>query len=151
MTEFKYIHDKLSKDYAPTDEDILCGRGKARGKHPGNKKFSAAIRANLQTYGEAPKRVDKSNVVVSIIRSLRVTAVNLSNKTKEQSNTMNSTRDKRMKKPGTLFEIFKSTTTDPPPALADLTRACSLMRIFRKEFSMHSMMKTTGELVTLFF
>jgi hypothetical protein len=71
MTEFTYIHNKLSKDYTPTDEDILCGRGKACGKHPGNKKFSAAIRANLQTYGEAPKRVDKSNVVVSIIRSLR--------------------------------------------------------------------------------
>jgi hypothetical protein len=71
MSEFTSIHNKLSKDYAPTDEDILCGRGKARGKHPGNKKFSAAIRANLQTYGEAPKRVDKSNVVVSIIRSLR--------------------------------------------------------------------------------
>jgi hypothetical protein len=71
MTEFTYIHNKLSKDYTPTDEDILCGRGKACGKHPGNNKFSAAIRANLQKYGEAPKRVDKSNVVVLVVRSLR--------------------------------------------------------------------------------
>jgi hypothetical protein len=71
MTELTYIHNKLSKDYTPTDEDILCGRGKACGKHPGNKKFSAAIRANLQKYGEAPKRVDKSNVVVLVVRSLR--------------------------------------------------------------------------------
>jgi hypothetical protein len=71
MTEFTYIHSKLSKDYTPADEDILCARGKAYRKHPGNKKFSAAIRANLQTYSEAPKRVDKSNVVVLIVRSLR--------------------------------------------------------------------------------
>jgi hypothetical protein len=71
MTEFTYIHNKLSKDYTPTDEDIFCGRGKASGKHPGNKKFSAAIRANLKVYGEAPKRVNKSSVVVSIIKSLR--------------------------------------------------------------------------------
>jgi hypothetical protein len=65
------IHNQVSKDYTPTDEDILCGRGKACGKHPGNKKVSAAIKANLQIYGEAPKRVEKSNVVASIVRSLQ--------------------------------------------------------------------------------
>jgi hypothetical protein len=71
MTELTYIHNQLSKDYTPTDEDILCGRGKACEKHPGNKKFSAAIKANLQTYGKASKRLDKSNVVASTLRSLQ--------------------------------------------------------------------------------
>jgi hypothetical protein len=71
MTALTYIHNQLSKDYTPTDEDILCGRGKACGKHPGNKKFSAAVKANLQAYGEASKRLEKSNVVASILGSLR--------------------------------------------------------------------------------
>jgi hypothetical protein len=71
MTALTYIHNQLSKDYTPTDEDILCGRGKACGKHPGNKKFSAAVKANLQLYGEASKRLEKSNVVASILGSLR--------------------------------------------------------------------------------
>jgi anaerobic ribonucleoside-triphosphate reductase len=71
MTEVTYIYNGLSKDCTPTDEDILCGRGRPCGKHPGNKKFSAAIKANLQTYDEASKRLDKSNLVASILRSLQ--------------------------------------------------------------------------------
>ncbi len=112
MTAFTCIHNQLSKDYKPTDEDIVCGRGKAGGKHPGNKKFSAAIKANLQTYGKASKRVDKSNVVVSIVRSLRENGgrfIKQDKRTKQYYEL--SDEQAHDGKPGTLFEIFKRTTT----------------------------------------
>jgi hypothetical protein len=61
----------LPRNYAPSNNDILCGRGKLYSKHPGNSKFSSVIRGSLQRYVDAPKRVDKSIVVASILIGLQ--------------------------------------------------------------------------------
>lgn len=57
--------------YEPTAKDILCGRGKGNLRHEGNQYFMKIIRANLQRYTDAPKRIDKSLVVSLIVSSLK--------------------------------------------------------------------------------
>lgn len=57
--------------YEPTSKDILCGRGKGNLRHEGNQYFMKIIRANLQRYIDAPKRIDKSLVVSLIVSSLK--------------------------------------------------------------------------------
>ena len=57
--------------YEPTSKDILCGRGKGNLRHEGNQYFMKIIRANLQRYTDAPKRIDKSLVVSLIVSSLK--------------------------------------------------------------------------------
>jgi hypothetical protein len=57
--------------YEPTTKDILCGRGKGNLRHEGNQYFMKIIRANLQRYTDAPKRIDKSLVVSLIVSSLK--------------------------------------------------------------------------------
>eukprot|EP00980_Cylindrotheca_fusiformis_P024507 scaffold11977_cov107-Cylindrotheca_fusiformis.AAC.2 len=57
--------------YEPTSKDILCGRGKGNLRHEGNQYFMHVIRANLQRYTDAPKRIDKSLVVSLIVSSLK--------------------------------------------------------------------------------
>jgi hypothetical protein len=57
----------LPVGFSPADTDILCGRGKAFANHPGNKTFSNIVRDNLQRYVDAPKRMDKSIVVASVV------------------------------------------------------------------------------------
>jgi len=57
--------------YEPTKKDILCGRGKGNLRHEGNQYFMKIIRANLQRYTDAPKRIDKSLVVSLIVSSLK--------------------------------------------------------------------------------
>jgi hypothetical protein len=61
----------LPSPYQPNKVDIVCERGKAFAQHPGTKKYSEAIRSNLQRYVEARKRIDKSLVVACITSSLR--------------------------------------------------------------------------------
>jgi hypothetical protein len=60
----------LPKGFQPADTDILCGRGKAFANHPGNKNFSDTVRENLYRYVEAPKRLDKSAVVASVVSEI---------------------------------------------------------------------------------
>lgn len=61
----------LPHRYVPSDNDILCGRGKLYSKHLANCKFSASIRANAKRYAHAPKRIDKSLVVSSVVSKLQ--------------------------------------------------------------------------------
>jgi hypothetical protein len=60
----------LPLDFHPTDTDILCGRGKAYSNHPGNKMFSRFVKNSLQRYVDAPKRIDKSMVVASVVSQI---------------------------------------------------------------------------------
>jgi hypothetical protein len=55
----------------PTRNDILCGRGRAFRQHPGNDAFNKTIRDNLQQYVDAPKRMDKTIIVATVVSSLR--------------------------------------------------------------------------------
>lgn len=61
----------LPPGYKPSNDDILCGRGKVFAKHPGNQTFTTAIRVSLQAYVDAPKRIDKSIVVSALANRLR--------------------------------------------------------------------------------
>jgi hypothetical protein len=67
--------ERLPEDYKPSDTDILCGRGRACLNRPGNKCFSDAVRANLQKYIDAPKRIDRSVVVASVLFSLKESGI----------------------------------------------------------------------------
>ena len=60
----------LPQGFIPEDKDILCGRGKAYAHHPGNKNFSNIVRQNLHRYIQAPKRMDKSVVVASVVAEI---------------------------------------------------------------------------------
>jgi hypothetical protein len=57
--------------YKPSEIDILCERGKLFARHPGNVRFSEAIRSNLEIYVAARKRVEKGLVIANIKFSLR--------------------------------------------------------------------------------
>jgi hypothetical protein len=57
--------------YQPKDIDIVCERGKAFANHPGNIKFSEAVRSNLQRYVEGRRRVDKIFCVAYVTSYLR--------------------------------------------------------------------------------
>jgi hypothetical protein len=71
--------------HQPNEIDIVCERGRTFEKHPGNKKFSEAIRSNLQRYVEARRRVDKILIVTNVTSSLReggARFIKLNNKSK---------------------------------------------------------------------
>lgn len=63
----------LPPGYTPTDLDIICGRGKAFKAHPGNEKFTTAVRGNVRLYCEARKRMDRSIIVAALVSSIRAT------------------------------------------------------------------------------
>lgn len=78
------VHSNRSKDekkerssdhhdviITPTENDILCGRGRALGKRPGNRTFIQTVRRNLPEYIKATKRVDKSLLVARIVDELQ--------------------------------------------------------------------------------
>ena len=51
----------------PTENDILCGRGKKHNKNLGNIKFSNMIKSNLQRYHDAQKPIERTIVVGSLL------------------------------------------------------------------------------------
>jgi hypothetical protein len=60
----------LPHGFIPNEIDILCGRGKANAKHPGNIVFMATIRSCLNEYTAAGSRVEKSVVVTSVVDNI---------------------------------------------------------------------------------
>lgn len=63
-------YKQFAASIRPTDMDVLCGRGKAFSKHPGNVKFAATIQSNLQKYRDAPRRIDRSLLVASLVEKI---------------------------------------------------------------------------------
>ena len=70
-TEVNYCHQKLLPiGYLPSKLDVLCGcRGKRidRKQWPGNQTYMQILKENLQRYTDAPKRVEKTAVIISIL------------------------------------------------------------------------------------
>lgn len=60
----------LPPGFRPAETDILCGRGKAFASHCGNRNFSETVRENLHRYLDAPRRVQKSKVVASVVAEI---------------------------------------------------------------------------------
>lgn len=65
----RYI-ELANPDYAPTNYDILCGRGRGSFLHEGNKMYLALLRKNVAPYLSVAKRVQKNGVVRSIVSAL---------------------------------------------------------------------------------
>ena len=55
----------------PSALDICCGRGKGRWNSPGNQRFKQVVQDNLQRYGDAPTKADKSRVVESVVTTIQ--------------------------------------------------------------------------------
>jgi len=57
----------------PTDNDILCGRGKGIRKHPGNEFYNRLLREHSAEYKSAPKgsKVSIVKKIVSLVREQR--------------------------------------------------------------------------------
>lgn len=63
----------LPLDFEPSNYDVICGRGKSRHEHIGNRRFRVTIEMNVATYMKAACRVDKSLVVDSIFDQIKAT------------------------------------------------------------------------------
>jgi len=60
----------VAKVLAPTDRDVLCGRGKGIRFHPGNVLFNKLLKEHYPEYGRAPKG-SKLEIVKKIVHSIR--------------------------------------------------------------------------------
>lgn len=61
----------LPAEFAPANSDVICGRGKQRHNHAGNKRFRATIATNAHSYMRAYSKLDKTLVVLSIVENIR--------------------------------------------------------------------------------
>ena len=63
----------LPVDFKPSNYDIICGRGKLRHEHIGNRRYQMTIEMNVAKYMKAACRVDKSVVVDNIFDQIKAT------------------------------------------------------------------------------
>jgi hypothetical protein len=61
----------LPLNYAPTDVDVCCGRGKRNWNHVGNINFRKLIQDNVERYVDAPTKNEKTAVVISLVDDIR--------------------------------------------------------------------------------
>jgi len=52
------------------ENDIMCGRGKAYAKNPGNINFLRLIKATLQRYIDAQSPIDRSGIVAALLSNI---------------------------------------------------------------------------------
>lgn len=62
---------QLPDDFVPRSSDVICGRGKQRHNHAGNKRFRDTIATNVHRYMQADSKLDKTLVVLSIVENIR--------------------------------------------------------------------------------
>ena len=75
-TAFSRGKVELPVDFVPSDNDVLCGKGKECFNHPGNRRFRALVNLNLRKYAEAKSKLAKSSIVNDIVDSVRLNASN---------------------------------------------------------------------------
>lgn len=61
----------LAEDFRPGIYDVICGRGKKCYNHEGNKRFRELLLQRHDEYKEAETRLEKSNVLNSIVDEVR--------------------------------------------------------------------------------
>jgi len=66
----------LNNDFFPTPKDVICSRGNVARKHEGNIKFRDLINENLKKYSTAGSKIEKSNIVWSIVKKVRYDSPN---------------------------------------------------------------------------
>ncbi|CAB9501000.1 Nitrilase family, member 2 [Seminavis robusta] len=66
----------LSKDFKPSDDDVICARGKEVYNHEGNRRFRTLVKTHLQTYSSCVTKIQKSRLVNFIVGSVRQASPN---------------------------------------------------------------------------
>jgi hypothetical protein len=66
--------NRLLNDFQPTHLDVVCGRGKTSRGHKGNINFIRVIKNNLNSYLKIRSREGKSELIRSIVESIRYEA-----------------------------------------------------------------------------
>jgi hypothetical protein len=56
--------------FKPSDDDILCDRGKKSFNHEGNRKFRICIASHLQAYSNAPDRPSRAKIIGLVVSQL---------------------------------------------------------------------------------
>lgn len=92
--------DYLPSNYIPSDNDILCGRGKIYSRHPGNIIFSETVLNSLQLYMNAHNRIARGAVVASIVKQFRSTGLRFIKLDKEKNQWFKLTSEAAQKKTG---------------------------------------------------
>jgi hypothetical protein len=60
----------LSEDFEPSEYDVLCGRGHTYAARPGNVFYNKIVIEHIQAYMGASNRLEKSVVVVRVVRQI---------------------------------------------------------------------------------
>lgn len=71
-----------SSSIVPTDQDVLCGRGKGIRKHPGNDLYNKFLRDNYDEY-KAARKGSKVSIVKKIVSLVRENGRFLERRTKD--------------------------------------------------------------------
>ncbi|CAB9500975.1 Nitrilase family, member 2 [Seminavis robusta] len=66
----------LSITFQPTDNDVICARGKEVYNHEGNRRFRELVKSNLHTYSKCVTKMQKTRLVASIIETVRAKSGN---------------------------------------------------------------------------
>jgi len=62
--------------FVPTEKDVICARGKAASRHPGNIMFRELIQSRIAEYSSAKTKMDKSVIVSQIVEQVRQASPN---------------------------------------------------------------------------
>lgn len=74
--ELKRPKSKLPEDFKPSDNDVICGKGKNVFSHEGNRRFRQLVEISLDRYNEANTRGKKTQVVQDIVEMVRMNSNN---------------------------------------------------------------------------
>ena len=62
---------RLSKDFVPSNLDVICARGKHIYDHEGNRRFRSLVKDHLPTYSQCVTKMQKTQLVSHIIDTVR--------------------------------------------------------------------------------
>jgi hypothetical protein len=62
----------LPEDFQPSDDDVICGRGKKCYAHVGNGRFRTRVIGMLGQYRKARSKLDKSKVLSDVVEQVRL-------------------------------------------------------------------------------
>ena len=62
---------RLPLDFVPSDDDVICGRGKKCYSHIGNDRFRTRVHSVLSLYRSAKNKLDKSKVLNMVVDQVR--------------------------------------------------------------------------------
>jgi len=61
----------LREEFTPTDNDVICGRGRRCFNHTGNERFRAIVAGYLAQYSKANSKLEKSYILSDIVARVR--------------------------------------------------------------------------------